>query len=67
MSGTNSASVPVTFRGRNRGARQRHTQTGFLRVPVADPGKQARHDALSKELATELAKLDPQPSAQEAA
>lgn len=61
MSGTNSASVPVTFRGRDRGARQRHTQTGFIQVPGADSGKQARHAALTEKLAKELAKLDPQP------
>lgn len=61
MSGTNSASVSVTFRGRDRGARQRHTQTGFIQVPGADSGKQARHAALAHEFAKELAKLDPQP------
>lgn len=64
MSGTNSAGVPVTFRGRNRGARQRHTQTIFVQAPGADSGKQARHAALDEKLATELAKLDPQPNVQ---
>lgn len=62
MSGTNSASVPVTYRGRNRGARQRHTQTGFIQVPGVDSGKQARHAALTEELGKALAKLDPQPT-----
>ncbi len=62
MSGTNTAaSVSVTFRGRNRGARQRHTQTGFIQVPGVDSGKQARHAELSRKLAQDLAKLDTPP------
>lgn len=58
MSGTNSAGIPVTFRGRDRGARQRHTQTGFIQMPGADAGNQARHADLSRKFAEELAKLD---------